>query len=105
MSDRDQSRGGGGDTSRSEDQLQRWWETVLGSDPPAATHEVDLRATVRIRFAMAPGADPEAASARLADTWAATVDDAELWARGIVPQAVVVDVDVEEVVSALRSAT
>jgi len=97
------STGGGGHTSPEPGEFARWWEEVLAVDP-AATHELDLRATVRLRIAVAPGADPGATLDRVAATWAATIDDAELWARGIVPEAVVVDIAVHGVGAQLRPA-
>lgn len=85
-----------------EDTRRRWWSTCEVADPET-THEVTFRPVVRVRLALAPGADPAAVIAGAVASWteelASTADgdgrwSSELWGTALAGEGVVVDVDV-----------
>ena len=85
-----------------EEERRRWWSTCELADPEV-THEVTLRPVVRVRLALAPGADVAAVIAGAVASWtqelASTPDvngrwSSELWGTALEGEGVVVDVDV-----------
>lgn len=85
-----------------EEARRRWWETCEIGDPEV-THVVTFRPVVRVRLALAPGADAGAAVARAVASWTeelASTDigdgrwSSELWGSALVGDGVVIDVDV-----------
>ncbi|MFN2505155.1 MAG: hypothetical protein ABR540_13175 [Acidimicrobiales bacterium] len=85
-----------------EEERRRWWATCEDDDPEA-THEITFRPVVRVRLALAPGADATAVIAGAVASWTqelASTDDgdgrwsSELWGTALEGEGVVVNVDV-----------
>ena len=78
-----------------------WWEEAGGDPPP--THLVEFRPVLRVRLALAPGADPVAVARDAAAYWAAALHgydrrgrrwEAEFWGAGASDDALVLGVEV-----------
>ena len=85
-----------------EEARRQWWSTCEVADPEV-THVVTFRPVVRVRLALAPGADAEVVIAGAVASWTqelASTDDgdgrlsSELWGTALAGEGVVVAVDV-----------
>ena len=80
-----------------------WWDSGGGRDDPPPSHVVEFRPVLRVRLALAPGADAEAVARAAAAYWAAALHgydgqgrrwEAEFWGAGAGDDALVLGVEV-----------